>query len=257
MNKYLKKLVKKILRKLGFELRKLSNSNSTNSNLGPYAKENLLDSFYNLLKTQNFKPSVIYDIGANKGTWTKECLKVFPDAHYHLFEPQENLSKNIYNLLSDYSNFNLYSVGLGDENTSAYFTMHDRDDSCSFSYSKEEALERGFKQVELPIYRLDSFIEENNLLTPDILKIDAEGLDLNVLEGAKGIIQNVEVIMVEVVVLNYRMENTVKNVVNYLDTIGFKFFDITDLNRPFPNKVLWLSEFVFVRKGGFLDKNYR
>lgn len=39
----------------------------------------------------DFKPKVIYDIGAYEGHWTNESKKVFPDANYYLFEA--NLDK--------------------------------------------------------------------------------------------------------------------------------------------------------------------
>lgn len=35
---------------------------------------------------------------------------------------------------------------------------------------------------------------------------------------------------------------------------GYKLFDISDLNRPFDNKVLWLVELLFVLKDGRFDK---
>jgi hypothetical protein len=45
-------------------------------------------------------------------------------------------------------------------------------------------------------------------------------------------------------------------VINYMDTKGYRVFDLTDINRPFSNKVLCLVEIVFVRKGGHLDSVY-
>jgi hypothetical protein len=33
---------------------------------------------------------------------------------------------------------------------------------------------------------------------------------------------------------------------------GYKLFEITDLNRPFENKVLWLVELMFIKKAGVL-----
>jgi hypothetical protein len=53
--------------------------------------------------------------------------------------------------------------------------------------------------------------------------------------------------------MNPVFENTVMTVVNAMDAYGYKLFDITDLNRPFANNVLWLVELMFVLKGGELD----
>ena len=38
------------------------------------------------LASLGFAPKVIYDIGAFYGYWTKATRKIFPDAHYVLFE---------------------------------------------------------------------------------------------------------------------------------------------------------------------------
>ncbi len=42
------------------------------------------------LKRKNFNPSVILDIGAYKGYWTRSVLEVFPDAKILMLEAQEN-----------------------------------------------------------------------------------------------------------------------------------------------------------------------
>lgn len=259
MKRKLKKGIKNIINKLGYTLIKSNNLNlvKNNEEINVYGKNNLLNNFYKLLINQNYFPKVIYDIGANKGGWTYECLKHFPHASYYLFEPQLDLKMDIDNLLQDYDNVTLFSFGLGDKNDVLSFTIHDRDDSCTYAFSKEEARIRGFKQIDLPILRLDSFVKDKNLKPPDILKIDAEGLDLKVLYGAGKLLENVEVIMVEVAIVNDNLENTALKVLNYLDSKDYKLFDITDINRPFSNQVLWLCEFVFIKKRGILDKDYK
>lgn len=220
-------------------------------------KRSLLSNFYNILKAENYTPKCIYDIGANKGTWTKECMNFFPDSNYILFEPQPNLRSNIEKCLQGKNNYSIYTVGVGNKNDKLLFTYHERDDSCSFIISEEEAAQKGYKQVYTPIVKLDSFVVENNLPKPDILKIDAEGIDLDVLAGASHIINNhVEIVLVEVGVMNKYIKNSALEVLKYMDKANFKLFDITDLNRPFKNNVLWLCEFVFIKKNSVLDKEY-
>ncbi|MBU3822754.1 FkbM family methyltransferase [Flavobacteriaceae bacterium XHP0103] len=257
MKNKLKRFIKKSIKRLGYSLVKDNHSKSGKININnTYGKNNLLANFYSQLLKQNYEPSVIYDIGANKGTWTKECLKYFPNATYYLFEPQINLKDDIDSLLSDKKNVQLFSVGVGNTNGELDFTIHKRNDSCSFRFSEAEAIQRGFKQIKVPIFKLDDFAIENNLMNPSILKIDAEGLDIEVLQGANNLVKKTEIIMIEVGVMNKNINNSVLKVMNYLDQIGFRFFDITDLNRPFKNNVLWLCEFVFIKKDGVLDIDY-
>lgn len=257
MIKKFKIIVKKILLKFGYTVVRVKTKSSTKPIVSClYDKNNLLNHFYSILNSQNYIPTVIYDVGANKGTWTKECLSFFPNATYYLFEPQIILKNEIDSLFHDKSNIKLFTVGVGNINGELDFTIHERDDSCSFRFSEDEARENGFKQMKVPIVRLDNFVEENNLQFPSILKIDAEGLDIEVLQGAEKVIQNTEIILIEVGVMNKKFNNSVLNVLNYLDQIGFRLFDITDINRPFSNDILWLCEFAFIKKGGILDKEY-
>jgi len=257
MKKYLKKNIKKVFRKFGFDLVKIKNSKPTVTKIVmQYDKSNLLHNFYSVLKKQNYNPVVVYDIGANKGSWTADCLEFFPEATYYLFEPQINLKKDIDALSLNKKNIQLFSVGVGNTTGELLFTIRERDDSCTFILSESEAKQQGLEQIKVPIVELDGFAIEKNLKPPSILKIDAEGLDLEVLEGAKKLVQNAEIIMIEVGVMNNTFKNSVLNVMNYLDEAGFRLFDITDLNRPYRNKVLWLCEFVFIKKNGVLDKDY-
>lgn len=221
-----------------------------------YGKFNLLEAFFINLRELNFQPLVIYDIGAHKGTWSKQCLRFFPVASYFLFEPQQELMEDIRKNVGEGPNIRIYSLGIGDTDTTLNFTLHNRKDSRSFKYSNVEADRFGYKQIPLPIARLDTLIEKEQLPVPDILKIDAEGLDIKVINGAGKYLNGVEVILVEVGVMNKNIPNSVRNMVNLLDEKGFLLFDITEMNRPFKNKVLWLCELVFVKKNGKLDKNY-
>jgi hypothetical protein len=34
---------------------------------------------------------------------------------------------------------------------------------------------------------------------------------------------------------------------------GYRLFDISDLNRPFQPRVLWLVELVFIKNNGIID----
>ncbi len=256
----LEKILKKLFRKLGLRILKEKNylklvKNSSYVS-GVNSKNRVLDLFFNTIKKQGFKPVTIIDVGAHKGTWTKECMKFFPVAKYYLFEPQQNLCKDIRNNLEGIGNYTIFTTGVGNKNLTANFTLHDREDSRSFSFSKEEAEERGYIQTKIPVVRLDDFVKENNLDKPDLIKIDAEGFDLEVLEGAIDILNNTEVILVEAAVMNKRLKNSALSVIKYLDDLDYKLFDITDINRPFNNNVLWLCEFAFIKKNGILDKNY-
>ncbi|MBV8324716.1 FkbM family methyltransferase [Chryseobacterium sp.] len=251
----MKEIIQKAANKLGYRIVKntVNYHSVPNTPVMENDKNNLLNKFYSTLKKLNFQPNFIIDIGANTGTWTREALKEFPNACYLLIEPQERLSEYFKDLLQN-QKIKYLPVGVGDKNDVLKFTIHERDDSCSFIYSEEEARQRGFKQIEVPIKTLNTIIQENQLPYPDIVKIDAEGLDLEVLDGASDFFGKTEVFMVEAGIQNKIYKNSLIKLINKMDEAGYEMYDITDLNRPFDLPVLWLVEVVFVKKNGILTQ---
>lgn len=216
-------------------------------------KNSLLLNFYSILKQTGFNPRHIVDVGSNHGTWTREALKSFPDAFYTLLEPQYWLKDSISDLLKSNNKIAFHGVGAGAAEGSFKFTIVDRDDSCSFRYTEEEAIANGYKQIETPVVTLNHLLSESKFPVPDIIKIDAEGLDIEVLQGANSFFGKTEVFMVEAGVVNKAFDNSFLKLLTFMDNNGYRLFDITELNRPFIPTVLWLVELVFIKKNGFID----
>lgn len=249
MKKRIKKNINKIFSNFGFTIVN-RNSNLLNNN----SKDFLLSNFYNTLKAFHFDPKHIVDVGANHGTWTRETLQYFPDSIYTLVEPQYWLKSSLQDILDVNKKVTFHAFGAGEKSGEFQFTILDRDDSCSFKYTKEEAQSKGLKQVSLPIITLNELLSNHDLPTPDIIKIDAEGLDIEVLKGASNHLGKTEIVMVEAGVVNKQYDNSFLKIINFMDEKGYRLFEITDINRPFEPKVLWLVELVFVLKNGFIDK---
>ena len=253
--------MKKIIRKIAIKLfnpiaQKLgySRGNHLIHVKGNFHKNALLEDFFDNIKQMGFTPKHIIDVGANHGTWTRETLKHFPDTYFTLIEPQEWLKPSLQDILDTNSKVSFHAVGAGDKSGSFMFTIVNRDDSCSFRYSEEEAKAGGFKQVEIPIVTLNEIVEKNATLPfPDLVKIDAEGLDINVLEGASDLMGKTEVFLVEAALFCKEFDNSLLKMVDYMDKKGYSLFEITDLNRPFQPQVLWLVELAFVKKQGIID----
>lgn len=198
------------------------------------------------------EPAHIVDIGANHGNWTRAARSAFPDANISVFEPQKMLADKHTDLAAD-PRIDIHYKGVGDFDGSAPFTFHDRDDSSSFIYSASEAEAQGLTQDEIEICKLDTAMAASPFGAPDIVKIDAEGLDLKVCEGAPETLAQVQVLLIEATVACPEYPNTASAVFGKMDALGFRLFDITDLNRTPGKGILWLIEAVFVRKGSRLD----
>lgn len=205
------------------------------------------DRLLETLKSLGLSPGHIVDVGGNHGNWTRAALAAFPSARVTMFEPQQKLAERHRDLAAD-DRVAIHYKGLGDFDGAAAFTFHPRDDSSSFIYSASEARAQGMEQSEVEICRLDTVMGTSPFGQPEIVKIDAEGLDLNVLGGAPSTISRATIVLIEATVACPTYPNTAAVIFQKMDELGFRLFDITDLNRSPQLGVLWLIEAVFVRK---------
>ncbi len=217
-------------------------------------KDALLHRFFRLLQVLGYQPRHIVDVGANRGTWTQLTLQYFPDAYYTLIEPQAQLAPFLENMCKRNARIRFYHAGAGKSQGNLLLSIATSDDSSTFRLTPEQAHHYGYPQVEVPVVTLNELLAKDDSPPADLIKIDAEGLDLEVLEGASQFLGSTEIFMVEAAVGNPNFANTLLEVVHYMDTNGYRLFDITDLNRPYQPQVLWLTELAFIKKGGWIDQ---
>lgn len=76
--------------------------------------------------------------------------------------------------------------------------------------------------VDLDCKRIDTFINENNLSVPDLVKIDVEGATLEVLESFGSLLEEIKVLQVETEEVEYFSGQTLEpEVLEYLYNKGF------------------------------------
>jgi len=235
--KLLQITIRPIAEKLGYVLK-------SKTKLGQ-EKNELIRMAFNNLKSKGLNPKHILDIGANHGTWTREVVKIFPTAEYSLIEPQYWLEKSTQDLQAKHR-VKFYPIGMGDRNHTLTFTVHDRDDSSSFRIISEN--NNGYRTIKAKMQTIDSFLKESSLPIPEIIKIDAEGLDIEVPQGASSTYGITEVFLVEASVHQKEFSNTILKVTDFMDQKGYEIFDFTDLNRLFENQLIWLVEILFIKK---------
>jgi len=239
-----KKLIHFSLRKLGYRVVKIED--------GPRPSEGL-DPFFMLLRRFGFTPNHILDIGANRGLWTREALKFFPEARYTLVEPQDYLKAHIQDLLDGGAKIRWINAGASDRSGTLPFTITNSDGSCSFAYSEEQAGAAGFQQMSVPVKMVNEIAASVGGDLPEMVKIDAEGFDLRVLAGASDLLGKTDIFLVEAVLRGGGgYENTVAEVIEFMANAGYRLLDITDLNRSPKHGVLWLCELAFLRNGSTL-----
>lgn len=83
-----------------------------------------------------------------------------------------------------------------------------------------------------------------------LLKLDVQGYEINVLKGAKRLLQDVEVMLLETSVLQYNKGSPLTGeVLTYLESIGFQVLDVLELHHGGPSNMLLQIDFAFIKKG--------
>jgi len=232
-----KALIQSLLRPFGLRLSRLANVP------GQDYGANVL---FSTLKRFGFTPRHVLDIGANHGNWTRAALNYFPEAEYLLIEPQDHLKVCVQDLIDSGYKIRWINAGVADKSGTLRFYISDRDDSSTFLPREEQAQTRVASETMVEVKTLDSIVSAYNLPAPDMVKIDAEGLDLKVLQGASSLIGKTDVFLLEAGVL-CPFENSVARVISTMDKFGYRLVDITEMNRSPKHGVLWLTELVFLR----------
>jgi len=202
--------------------------------------------FFQLLHSMKFRPRHILDVGANRGNWTRDALHFFPECQFTLLEPNRELEPYLADLVAR-SNVEWLPKGAARESGKLLFTVAERDDSSSFAITEQLAASRNLKQLEVDVTCINDLVEKDGYAVPDLVKIDAEGLDIEVLEGATHLFGMTEFFCVEAGFSVAGSTSKLKDVLNLMDANGYLPFDFVDLNRSPRSKILWLCEICFVR----------
>lgn len=182
-----------------------------------------------LLKNIMPQCNVIFDIGANKGLWTDEVLKLsnYQYKKFYLFEPGKfcfDLAKQKY---INNANIEVYNLGVGDFDGELDF--YEEQLGGELSSFLDLSLENAHRKNSVPIITLDNFCTSHNLNSIDYLKIDCEGFDLKVLLGAKNLLKEKKISHIQFEYNNSWMSSgsTIKYAAKFLQENGYKLFIIT------------------------------
>ncbi len=122
----------------------------------------------------------ILDVGANDGGSARKFIGAFPEATIHCFEPVRATYEELRRTVQAHPSIHCHQLALGAEEGEAtiYLTPHS---STSSLVRPDNA--RGEERVR--VTTVDRFVAEQGLGRIDLLKVDAEGFDLEVLKGAE------------------------------------------------------------------------
>jgi FkbM family methyltransferase len=129
------------------------------------------------------KASVCFDVGANKGEWTLEALRLNPTVQVHCFEPARQAFEAL-RAAAWPAGVTLNHLGLSD--TPGSRTLHLFKNPKLNSLHARAGLAQGeVTEEQVTVTTLDDYVRTRQLGEIDFLKIDVEGEELRVLRGAR------------------------------------------------------------------------
>lgn len=183
---------------------------------------------------------VIFDVGANVGSYSKLLRSINPKAQIYAFEPHPVTFKELYkntNALNIRTNNVAVGASIG---KLKLYDYADNDGSSHASLYKaviEDIHKAKSTEYEIDVITLDNFIKENNIDRVSLLKIDTEGHELEVLKGFEVFIREGKVNLI-----HFEF-----NEMNVVSRVFFKdFWDFLpeyDLYRMLPNGLVPIKNY--------------
>lgn len=173
-------------------------------------------------KSLGMQPSVIYDIGANVGHWAKAMRSVFPTARIEEFEANPQHRRP-----------GLHLVLLGDtEKEVPFYTSPSDADNTGASIFVETTRHYAPGQAictPLQMVPLDTYVATHGLPAPEFLKLDVQGAELTVLDGAQTCLQTATYVLLELSLHRWNKGSPmIEEVIRYMDERGYQMVDILD-----------------------------
>jgi FkbM family methyltransferase len=178
---------------------------------------------------------VVFDVGANVGSWSEEVFNQFPNAEIHLFEPIPKIYKNLLqNLAEAIGNSKIIpnNYALGKQEESKQFAYYQDYPEWSTFYRRWE-VEKEYNIKEPKILNvltttIDNYCQRQEIERINFLKIDMEGSELNVLEGAKKLLSRgkIDCIQFEYGGTYIDSQTTLKQVFDFLENFRYAIFKI-------------------------------
>ena len=230
-----KKQILEIIRKFGYDL----------VGVKKIVKHNSFDAIHNfLVKQSENKSKIFFDVGANIGQTIERFLKIYNNPNIHSFEPTPELSDQLRIKYKDFKNIKINNCGLGNTNNKLIFNSYKSPVLNSFipirkkskfeqsrmlvSKSSDKDFE---KKIEVNVTTIDKYCEDNQISYIDLLKIETQGFEDKVLEGAQNLLKKNKVLIIELSLIfgvAYNKTLSFYDVEKFLNLYNYKLIAISD-----------------------------
>ncbi len=167
--------------------------------------------------------SIILDIGAYIGAYTFTAARIATSGSVHVFEPNPQSAQRIRQTVRNngLTNILLNECAVGNQSGILQFHLHETPTESGLA-NKNQTI----NIVNVPVQTIDEYCQNKTIPKIDLLKIDVEGAELLVLQGA---VQTINEFQPTIIIELHRKQSTsfgytVEDIVQYLHSIGYTLF---------------------------------
>lgn len=194
--------------------------------------------------------NIIFDIGAHNGESIEMFINIKKNIIIHSFEPNDECFKKLENKYNNYKNIVLNNYAVTNKAGKSTFYINNHSTTSSFlkinrKFKYENFIFRNIKKKLVNTCKLDDYCKEKKIQRIDLLKIDVQGFEDIVLEGAKNLIKSrrIKKIILEIVLANhyerscnfYKIEKLLIKHGYFLKNLSSPAFDTIN------SKILWID----------------
>ena len=198
-----------------------------------------------------FHPRTIVDVGAYRGDWSRMAHAIWPDAAIVMIEPNREQSGCL-NALAAELHGTLHCELLGPVDGQEV-TFHVMATGSSVLPERSDVPRRTETRK---LATLDTLLADKPDV--DLLKIDAQGYELSILDGAAKILPTVQAVLIETALIDVNEGSPILHeVVRYMHDRGFVAFDILEMHRRPLDHALCQIDILFCREDAAIRANKR
>lgn len=207
---------------------------------------------------RRFPNPVVFDIGANEGQTALKLAKIAPAAKIFSFEPNSAVFDVLVKNTRHHPNITPVRTAIGSAAKTATLQITGATvNSSLLDYNKPTGGDVVVREEVVEVRTLDDFCREQKIENISLLKIDAQGFDLEVLRGASELFagNRVGAVFIEVLfVPMYTGQGSQQEIFDFLIEKGMKFASFYGINREKDFYIHWCDAlFVNPSLGRCLD----
>jgi len=180
---------------------------------------------------------IILDVGANDGWFAKIVYRFLGEnVKVISFEPLRSMIPNLKELRKTYSNYSFENIAIGENIDRIEITEYVtsglsslKEISPNYKYSDENYNTKTANKYPVDVISIDIYLTDKNIMDSIILKVDTQGFEYEVLNGARVAFANgqIRAVIIEVMTLAKYVNSTQYiKIFDLLHSYGFKLFDL-------------------------------